>query len=189
MPSGDQGAGRGVNLPMIRLNLIYARARNGVIGSQGGMPWHLPEDLAHLKRTTLGAPVIMGRKTWDSLPPRFRPLPGRQNIVVTRNAHWQPEPPAADANAGALRADSLDAAVALCGAADEAWIIGGAELLALAAPAAERAIVTEIDAAFDGDTFVPELGPQWVEIMRENHRSASGLNFSFATYRNTKIRD
>ena len=73
----------------MKLNLIFARATNGVIGKDGSMPWHLPEDLAHFKRTTLGCPVIMGRKTWDSLPPKFRPLPGRLNIVVTRNRAFQ----------------------------------------------------------------------------------------------------
>ena len=85
-----------------RLHLIFARAANGVIGKNNALPWHLPEDLAHFKRTTMGQPVIMGRKTWDSLPPRFRPLPGRINIVVTRDAQWQAE--------GALRAESLQAA-------------------------------------------------------------------------------
>ena len=88
----------------MKLGIIYARARNGVIGRNNTMPWHLPEDLAHFKRTTLGAPVIMGRKTWDSLPPRFRPLPGRRNIVVTRDAQWQA--------AGAERAGSLEEAIA-----------------------------------------------------------------------------
>ncbi|MFY7906277.1 MAG: dihydrofolate reductase, partial [Burkholderiaceae bacterium] len=72
----------------MRINLIYARARNGVIGSNNSLPWHLPEDLAHFKRCTLGCPVIMGRRTWDSLPPRFRPLPGRVNVVLTRNDDW-----------------------------------------------------------------------------------------------------
>ena len=84
MPRRDQGAGGG--LTRVQLGLIYARARDGVIGRGNTMPWHLPEDLAHFKQTTLGCPVIMGRKTWDSLPPRFRPLPGRRNIVITRQA-------------------------------------------------------------------------------------------------------
>ena len=81
-----------------RIGLIWAQARGGVIGKDGAMPWHLPEDLAHFKRTTLGCPVIMGRKTWDSLPPKFRPLPGRRNIVVTRNTQWQAD--GAEAPAG-----------------------------------------------------------------------------------------
>jgi len=88
-------------MSMATLHLIFARAANGVIGVRGSLPWHLPEDLAHFKRTTLGSPVIMGRKTWDSLPARFRPLPGRVNIVVTRQADWSA--------AGALRAGSITA--------------------------------------------------------------------------------
>jgi dihydrofolate reductase len=89
----------------MKLHLIFARSRNGVIGRDGDLPWHLPEDLAHFKRMTLGCPVIMGRKTWDSLPVKFRPLPGRANVVVTRQPDWQ--------DAGALRADSLEGAMAL----------------------------------------------------------------------------
>ena len=97
-----------------RINLIFARAANGVIGVNNTIPWHLPEDMAHFKQQTLGAPVIMGRKTWDSLPPRFRPLPGRQNIVITRQAD------------GAERAGSLEQAIALGqhGGSAEAWVIG-----------------------------------------------------------------
>ena len=104
----------------MKLGVIYARARNGVIGVKGDLPWHLPEDLAHFKAITQGCPVIMGRKTWDSLPPRFRPLPGRRNIVVTRQAQWQA--------AGAERAGSLEQAIALCEGAAQAWVIGGAEM-------------------------------------------------------------
>jgi len=89
-----------------RINLILARAANGVIGLNGVMPWHLPEDLAHFKKQTAGAPVIMGRKTWDSLPPRFRPLPGRRNIVITRQPDWQSD--------GAERVPSLRAALSIC---------------------------------------------------------------------------
>jgi dihydrofolate reductase len=121
-----------------RLTLIVARARNGVIGRENTLPWHLPEDLAHFKRTTLGQPVIMGRKTWDSLPPKFRPLPGRLNIVVTRQTDWQAE--------GALVAHSLQEAVSHCPADAEVWVIGGAEVYAQAMPLATRAVVTEIDA-------------------------------------------
>ena len=102
-----------------KLHLIYARAANGVIGKDGVMPWHLPEDLAHFKRTTLGCPVIMGRKTWDSLPPRFRPLPGRLNVVITRQRDWQAP--------GATVAHSLSEAQAKCGSAPDTWVIGGAE--------------------------------------------------------------
>jgi dihydrofolate reductase len=156
------------------LHLIYARAANGVIGKDNAMPWHLPEDMAHFKRTTLGCPVIMGRKTWDSLPERFRPLPGRVNVVVTRQADWQAS--------GALRAGSLDEAVALCPTQSDIWVIGGAQLYALALPLAQSAVVTEIDAEFDGDTYAPQFGPQWKETAREQHVSSAGLSFSFVTY-------
>ena len=165
----------------MRLGLIYARARNGVIGKDGQLPWHLPEDLAHFKRVTIGCPVIMGRKTWDSLPERFRPLPGRSNIVVTRQSDWNAS--------GGTRAASLDEAIALCEGQPRAWVIGGAQLFALAVDIADVAEVTEIDADFDGDTFAPSLGPQWHEVAREHHASANGVQFSFATYRHTQAGD
>ena len=162
---------------MTRLHLIFARAANGVIGKDGGLPWQLPEDMAHFKRTTSGHPVIMGRKTWDSLPPKFRPLPGRRNIVVTRQLHWQAD--------GAVRASTLEEAVAQCGDASDAWVIGGAEIYQQALPLAQTAVVTEIHADYDGDAFAPALGPQWREMLRERHTAASGLEFSFVTYQNT----
>ena len=158
----------------MKLGIIYARARNGVIGKDNAMPWHLPEDLAHFKRTTLGAPVIMGRKTWDSVPPRFRPLPGRRNIVITRDPKWQ--------EAGAERVGSLDEAIARCSDVDVAWVTGGSEIFRLAIPRADLAVVTEIDADFDGNTHAPPLGPGWRETAREQHVSAKGLAFSFVTY-------
>ena len=158
----------------MKLHLIYARARNGTIGKDGQMPWHLPEDLAHFKRVTLGQPVIMGRKTWDSLPARFRPLPGRVNILVTRQTDWHSD--------GALRAASMDEAMRLCGDAPDAWIMGGAEIYRQAVPLASTAVVTEIDADFEGDAFAPTLSPAWQETARESHVAASGLAFSFVTY-------
>ncbi len=157
-----------------RLHLIYARAANGVIGRDGALPWHLPEDLAHFKRTTLGCPVIMGRKTWDSLPPRFRPLPGRANIVVTRDTDW--------AAGGAVVAHSLEAARDLCPPGSDAWVIGGAQIYAQALPLASSVVVTEIAQAFEGDAFAPELGPEWRETEREAQVSAAGLPFAFVTY-------
>ncbi len=162
----------------MKLHLIFARARNGVIGKQGSMPWHLPEDLAHLKKTTMGCPVIMGRKTWDSLPPRFRPLPGRLNVVVTRQPDWQAD--------GALRAGSLDAAAAFCASHADVWVLGGAEIYAQALPMASTAVVTEIDADFDGDTYAPQFGPGWTKSPGETQVSSKGIRFSFSTYRNTK---
>ncbi|HEX7887845.1 MAG TPA: dihydrofolate reductase [Ramlibacter sp.] len=161
----------------MKLGLIYAQARNGVIGKGGVLPWHLPEDLAHFKRTTLGAPVIMGRRTWDSLPPRFRPLPGRRNVVITRDAQLQAP--------GAERAGTLAEAIALCAGAETAWITGGAEIFRLAIPHSHLAVVTEIDADFEGDVHAPELGPTWKETARERHVGANGIAFSFVTYENT----
>ena len=159
----------------MKLHLILVRARNGVIGSKGTLPWHLPEDLAHFKRTTMGCPVIMGRKTWDSLPPKFRPLPGRLNVVVTRQPAWQA--------AGALRATSVAHAVELCPPDGDAWVIGGAEIYAQALPLACTAVVTEIDADFEGDAFAPQFGPQWTKTAGVPQVSSTGLKFSFATYR------
>ena len=160
----------------MKLHLILARAANGVIGKNNALPWHLPEDMAHFKRTTLGCPVIMGRKTWDSLPPKFRPLPGRLNVVVTRQRDWHAE--------GALRAHSLGEACALCPSDSNAWVIGGAEIYAQALPLASTAVVTEIDADFEGDAFAPKFGSPWTEIGREHHTSTTGLGFSFVTYQN-----
>ena len=162
----------------MKLHLIFARAANGVIGKDGTMPWHLPEDLAHFKRSTLGCPVIMGRKTWDSLPARFRPLPGRLNVVVTRQRDWQAP--------GATVAHSLAEAMGQCGSATDVWVIGGAEIYALALPLAATAVVTEIEAAYEGDAFAPQFGPAWQETARERHVSATGLNFSFVTYTQTQ---
>ena len=160
---------------MSELGLIWARARNGVIGRDNAMPWHLPEDLAHFKATTLGCPVIMGRKTWDSLPPRFRPLPGRRNVVVTRQDDWHAD--------GAERAASLEQALASCADSPRVWVTGGAELYRLALPHADIVEVTVIDQDFEGDAYAPELGPEWQETARASHVSAKGLPFSFLTYR------
>jgi len=156
------------------INLIFARAANGVIGKDGVMPWHLPEDLAHFKRLTQGWPVIMGRKTWDSLPPRFRPLPGRTNIVITRQTGWQ--------ETGAQPAPSLAHALELCQGSAEVWIIGGAQIYAQAEPLAGRIEATEIALDYGGDALAPVLGAAWLESAREHHVSSTGLNFSFVTY-------
>jgi dihydrofolate reductase len=166
----------------MQLNLIYARARNGVIGKQGTLPWHLAEDLAHFKRLTLGCPVIMGRKTWDSIPPRFRPLPGRTNVVVTRQVDWRAD--------GALPANNLPEALLICEhmsiilepSPDQVWVIGGAQIYAQALPFAKRVVVTEIDADFEGDAYAPTLDADWKETSRERHTSTTGLQYSFVTY-------
>ncbi len=158
----------------MQLSMIYARASNGVIGHNNQLPWHLPEDMARFKRLTTGWPVIMGRKTWDSLPVRFRPLPGRVNIVVTRQPGWQAP--------GASVASSMEDAIAQCGNVAQAWVIGGAQIYAAAEPLADRIEVTEIAQDFEGDAFAPVLGAQWIEAARETHASSGGLNFSFITY-------
>jgi dihydrofolate reductase len=158
---------------MPNLHLIFARASNGVIGRDNTLPWHLPEDLAHFKRTTLGCPVIMGRKTWDSLPVKFRPLPGRTNVIISRQNDLQV--------AGATVAHDLNAAIAACGDAPEVWVIGGAQLYTLAAPVATTAVVTEIDLQVEGDAFAPTLGADWTEVAREDHVAANGLKFRFIT--------
>ena len=158
------------------IQLIYARAANGVIGKDNTMPWHLPEDMAHFKELTHGCAVIMGRKTWDSLPPRFRPLPGRSNIVVTRQDDWN--------EMGAQRSSSLREALQIAEQSNPAtvWVIGGAQIYAQALPLAQRVEVTEIAQDFDGDAFAPELGPEWLETAREAHTSAGGLPFCFVRY-------
>lgn len=163
-----------------KIGLIYARARNGVIGKDGVMPWHLPEDLAHFKRTTLNHPVIMGRKTWDSLPPRFRPLPGRTNIVITRQSSWHAD--------GAHRAASLSEALRLCHGAEKIWVIGGAQIYAHALPLADEVVVTEIDADFEGDAYAPRLDESWQAVSRQELTSASNLLLSFITYQKKQER-
>ena len=157
-----------------RIGLIWAQARGGVIGKDDTMPWHLPEDLAHFKRTTLSHPVIMGRKTWESLPPRFRPLPGRRNLVVTRQGDWN--------EIGAQRASSLREALQFCASSETVWVMGGAQIYAQALPLAQRIEVTEIAQNVDGDAYAPVLGPEWTEAAREDHTSASGVPFSFVRY-------
>ncbi|WP_411885166.1 dihydrofolate reductase [Polaromonas sp. YR568] len=159
---------------MTRIHMIFARAANGVIGHNNAMPWHLPEDMARFKRLTTGRPVIMGRKTWDSLSPKFRPLPGRTNVVITRQQDWK--------EAGAETAASLADALAQCAAAEEVWIMGGAQIYAQAVPLADRIEVTEIAQDFEGDAYAPQLGPEWREVAREDHVSTNGLKFSFVTY-------
>jgi dihydrofolate reductase len=162
---------------MTILSLILARAANGVIGKNNALPWHLPEDLAYLKRVTLGKPVVMGRKTWDSLPPKFRPLPGRRNIVITRDGSWQ--------QPGAERATSLLEAMQRCQGEAEICVLGGAQIYAEALPLARRVYITEIDHAFEGDTFFPALDTQqWKEVTRQTQRKegAPAFDYSFVVY-------
>lgn len=133
---------------MSRLGLIWAEARGGVIGARGGMPWHVPEDLAHFREVTGSSDVVMGRRTWESLPPRFRPLPGRRNIVVTRSGE--------DSDDGAQRVDSLEAALGAAGSGT-VWVIGGGQLYAEAIARADVLEVTRLDLDVDGDTHAPPI--------------------------------
>jgi dTMP kinase len=161
-----------------QINLIWAQSRNGVIGKNNAVPWHSPEDLAHFKSTTAGCPVIMGRKTWDSLQPRFRPLPGRKNIVITSNKEW--------VETGATAACSLDAALDACGDAPQVWVIGGAQIYELALPLAQRVVVTEIDDyVVGGDTFAPTLSPlEWQKTPTTRWViSDDGLSMAFVEYK------
>jgi dihydrofolate reductase len=159
----------------VKLSLVAAVARGGVIGRAGDIPWRLPEDLARFRALTTGHPVVMGRKTWDSLPERFRPLPGRRNVVVTRNPEWRAE--------GAERAGSLAEALALVDGAGRMFVIGGGELYAEALPLADELLLTEIEADVDGDTWFPAWErDHFEEIGRERHVSAEGVEFSFVTY-------
>lgn len=165
-----------------RIHLIFARARNGVIGNNNQLPWHLPEDMAFFKQKTAGATVVMGRKTWDSLPVRFRPLPGRHNVVVTRQSGWQPVPASEQVSIAGDIASALEMARQR---QQPVWVIGGAQIYAQALPLADEVWVTEIDRDFAGDAHAPTLGDEWVEASREAHTSsaADALPYSFVCYR------
>ena len=156
-----------------RITLAVAVADNGVIGRGGELPWRLPEDLRRFKAATLGKPVLMGRKTFESIG---RALPGRLNIVLTRQSGWQPTDPAVRVAA------DLDAALALAGDAAEVTVIGGSEIYALSLPRASRVLLTEVHAAPEGDTFLPPFDPRtWREVSRErwaaDERHAHDMSF------------
>ncbi|HEX9088367.1 MAG TPA: dihydrofolate reductase [Arthrobacter sp.] len=165
-----------------RIAMIWAQATNGVIGAGGDIPWHLPEDFRHFRELTAGQPVIMGRRTWDSLPEKSRPLPGRPNIVITGQDAW-----AAD---GALRASSLSDALSLAngaaGPGERLWVIGGGRIYAEAMSVAGTAVITVIDKDVDGDTFAPELGAEWsmtaVEPATAWYEGANGTRYRFETW-------
>jgi dihydrofolate reductase len=166
----------------VNVGLIWAQTRDGVIGAGNSIPWRLPEDVAHFKATTLGCTVVMGRRTWDSLPPRFRPLTGRRNIVVTRDPRW-----AAD---GAERAGSIAEALASAAASlpeqtvpGTAWVIGGGEIYRAALAHATMLSVTEIDAAVDGDVYAPALDASWTVSADTGWRSStSGQRYRIRQY-------
>lgn len=148
------------------VTLILAAAQNGVIGKDGAIPWRISEDLKHFKNITLGKPIIMGRKTWDSLPKK--PLPGRRNIVVTRQAGWQ---------ADGAEVMTLQQALAV----PDAFVIGGAEIYRAALPLARRIELTEVHRNFDGDATFTFDRSGWNEIAREDHATPEGLAYSFVT--------
>ena len=154
---------------------MAAVARGGVIGRGGTLPWHLPEDMARFRELTMGHPVVMGRRTWDSLPVRFRPLPGRRNVVVTRNETWTAD--------GAERAGSLDYALELLEDTPQGFVIGGAEVFAHALPHADELLLTEIDLDVDGDRYFPSWDRHaFEETSRDSLVSSDGTPFSFVTY-------
>lgn len=162
------------------LTLIAALARNGVIGRDNAMPWHLPEDLKRFKALTLGSPIIMGRKTWESLG---RPLPGRHNIVISRDPRYVAQ--------GASLVNSLSQAVDLAAEErpEEIFVIGGAEIYRLALPLAQRLQLTEIDQDFAGDAHFPAFADSgWQEVARASHRAEAGFDYSFVTYERNRKR-
>jgi dihydrofolate reductase len=159
-------------MPRPTLALIAAVARNGAIGMNNALLAHLPDDLPRFKRLTMGCPIIMGRKTWESIG---RPLPGRRNIVVTRDPQWH--------SSGAQAAPSMPAALELASDAPKVFVIGGAQIYAQALPMADELHLTEIDAEFDADAYFPDWRrADFEEVAREPQRDAAGLKFSFVTY-------
>jgi dihydrofolate reductase len=161
----------------MRLSIIVAVADNGVLGNNNALPWHLPADLQYFKRLTLGKPIVMGRKTHESIG---RPLPGRTNIVVSRSPHYCAE--GVEVTASLPEALELAASIAGAGGQRELMVIGGAAIYALAIPLADRLYITEIHSSPEGDVYLPEVDwSQWREISREHH-SAEALKYSFVVY-------
>ena len=157
----------------MQITLIAALAQNRIIGNANQIPWHIPEDFVFFKRYTTGKPIIMGRKTWDSLP--RKPLPNRRNIVITRQADWQA--------AGAEAVHDFQAALQACAGEREAMIIGGAQIYAAALPFATDLRLTEIALNPAGDTRFPEFSRnEWREVSREAHITEQGLAYDFVHY-------
>jgi dihydrofolate reductase len=144
----------------MHLSLIVAVADNGVIGARGGIPWHIPEDVRRFKALTMGKPVIMGRRTWESLP--RRPLRGRQNIVISRNEHYSAP--------GARVVRDFESALFAAADVEEAFVLGGTAIFALALPQADRIYLTEVHASPEGDTYFPTFDRSlWRETLHEDH--------------------
>ena len=154
------------------IGLVWAQSTNGVIGRDGTLPWHLPEDMKHFRTLTAGATVLMGRRTWESLPPRFRPLPGRRNLVLSRTPQEDVE-------------TFPDLPQALAAATGDVWVIGGAAVYRAALPYADRLMITEIREFFEGDTHAPDVGrsPHSVGAWQE---SSTGLHYRFLTFSPSK---
>ncbi len=169
------------------LGLIWAQTPTGVIGRNGALPWHLPEDLAHFREVTDGHPVVMGRATWSSLPERFRPLPGRANVVLSRDPAFVAPGARVAASLVAALASAHDETRASVAAAsddpapdDHVWVIGGAAVYAAALPLAGRLEVTEVDVDTDGDAVAPEVDPaDWVTVTGPWLASRTGLRYRF----------
>ncbi|QUR67034.1 dihydrofolate reductase [Mycobacterium spongiae] len=163
---------------MTTVGLIWAQSASGVIGRGGAIPWRLPEDLARFKAVTMGHTVVMGRRTWDSLPSGVRPLPGRRNVVLSRQTGYMAD--------GAEVAESLDVAVAAVAKESEVWVIGGGQIYARALPQATRCEVTEVDIDLPreaADVLAPVLNGSWLCEAGEWHESRSGLRYRFCSYR------
>ncbi|GAB19104.1 dihydrofolate reductase [Gordonia effusa NBRC 100432] len=157
------------------IRLVWAQDRNGAIGKDNTIPWRVPEDMVRFKELTLGHPVIMGRKTWDSLPPKFRPLPGRRNIVVTRDESWS--------SAGATVAGNVEEALALA-EDDVVSVMGGGEIYRVAMRYATELRITEIDLEVDGaDAYAPSIGDDWITDAGEPLVSSSGVGYRFVDFR------
>lgn len=159
---------------MPKLRMVVAYSTNRCIGKDNDLPWRLPNDLAHFKTVTMGMPIIMGRKTWESLG---RPLPGRPNLVITNNTEYKAE--------GATLYPSLEAAIAACVDVPMACIIGGEQIFTLGLAYAHEIIATEVHAHVEGDTFFPELPANWVETTREAQPEENGYQYDFVTYQLT----
>jgi dihydrofolate reductase len=163
---------------MTRLGLVWAQSTSGVIGRGGDIPWRVPEDLARFKQVTMGHTVVMGRRTWESLPVRVRPLPGRRNVVLSRRAGYRAD--------GAEVLGSLEQALTNSGSDPETWVIGGEQIYLLALPLASRCEVTEVDIDLprdDEDALAPVLDEGWLGATGEWQVSRAGLRYRFHTYR------
>lgn len=162
------------------VGVIWAQAANGVIGRDNAIPWHLPEDLAHFRAVTTGSTVLMGRRTWESLPPRFRPLPGRRNVVLTGDPAWTAD--------GASVTHDLSSALH-----GDVWVIGGAGVYAASLPFADVAVITELREDVAGDVSAPVLDSSWLLESSDPvdgwHESSGGLHFRWCRYRRVSGRD